>query len=103
MANALLVYPKHPPTYWGADFVLGATGARSAFPPLGLLTVAAMFPPQYTLRVVDMNAPPPLRSASVAAIPDEFRYHEDGIEQAMASFRSVVTSQADASARQDSA
>ena len=58
MKNALLVYPSLPPTYWGSDFVLELVGAKSAFPPLGLLTVAAMFPPQYTLRVVDMNVTP---------------------------------------------
>ena len=55
MPNALLVYPKQPPTYWGANFALDMLGVKSAFPPLGLLTVAAMFPPEYELRVVDMN------------------------------------------------
>ena len=55
MTNALLVYPEHPPTYWGANFALEIAGIRAAFPPLGLLTVAAMFPPDYALRVIDMN------------------------------------------------
>ena len=55
MPNALLVYPRQPPTYWGANFALDIMGVKSAFPPLGLLTVAAMFPPEYDLRVVDMN------------------------------------------------
>ena len=55
MPNALLVYPEHPPTYWGANFALEIVGIKSAFPPLGLLTIAAMFPPRYDLRVVDMN------------------------------------------------
>ena len=55
MPNALLVYPRQPPTYWGANFALDILGVKSAFPPLGLLTVAAMFPPEYELRVVDMN------------------------------------------------
>ena len=58
MPNALLVYPGQPPTYWGANFALGMMGVKSAFPPLGLLTVAAMFPPEYELRVVDMNVTP---------------------------------------------
>ena len=58
MKNALLVYPEHPPTYWGANFALEIVGIRAAFPPLGLLTVAAMFPPEYTLRVIDMNTGP---------------------------------------------
>ncbi len=55
MKNALLVYPRHPPTYWGNNFSLDLLGIRAAFPPLGLLTVAAMFPSRYDLRVVDLN------------------------------------------------
>lgn len=58
MTNALLVYPEHPPTYWGANFALEIVGVRAAFPPLGLLTVAAMFPKSYVLRVIDMNTEP---------------------------------------------
>lgn len=55
MTNTLLIYPRHPPTYWGNNFALDLLGIRAAFPPLGLLTVAAMFPPGYDLRVVDLN------------------------------------------------
>ena len=55
MPNALLVYPEHPPTYWGADHALELTGVKATHPPLGLLTIAALFPPSYELRVVDMN------------------------------------------------
>ncbi len=55
MPNTILIYPKHPPTYWGNNFALDLLGIRAAFPPLGLLTVAAMFPPRYALRVVDLN------------------------------------------------
>ena len=61
MPNALLVSPGQPPTYWGGNFALVILGIRAALPPLGLLTVAAMFPPRYELRVVDM---------SVAALED---------------------------------
>ena len=55
MPNALLVYPEQPPTFWGADHALEMSGVKATFPPLGLLTIAAMFPPYYALRVVDMN------------------------------------------------
>ena len=58
MPHALLVYPEHPPTYWGANFALKLLGIKAVFPPLGLLTIAAMFPPEYDLRVVDMNVTP---------------------------------------------
>ena len=55
MPNALLIYPKHPPTYWGNNYALDLLGIKAAFPPLGLVTVAAMFPPRYSLRLVDLN------------------------------------------------
>ena len=55
MPNALLVYPEQPPTFWGADYALEMSGIKATFPPLGLLTIAAMFPPGYELRLVDMN------------------------------------------------
>ena len=55
MPNALLVYPEQPPTFWGADYALEMSGVKATFPPLALLTVAAMFPRRYALRVVDMN------------------------------------------------
>ncbi len=55
MPNALLIYPEQPPTFWGIDYALEMSGVKATFPPLGLLTAAAMFPPSYTLRLVDMN------------------------------------------------
>ena len=55
MPNALLIYPKHPPTYWGNNYALELLGIKAVFPPLGLLTVAAMFPSRYNLRLVDLN------------------------------------------------
>ena len=55
MPNALLLYPKHPPTYWGNNYSLDIMGIKSTHPPLGLLTVAAMFPSRYNLRVIDLN------------------------------------------------
>ena len=55
MPNALLVYPEHPPTFWGADHALELTGVKATHPPLGLLTIAALFPQSYELRVIDMN------------------------------------------------
>ncbi len=55
MPNALLVYLEQPPSFWGADYALEMSGVKATFPPLGLLTIAAMFPPSYALRVVDIN------------------------------------------------
>ncbi len=55
MPNALLVYPEFPPSYWGFKYALDFLGKRSSMPPLGLLTIAGMFPDNYNLKVVDMN------------------------------------------------
>src|SRR5206468_6609915 len=43
--KALLVYPEFPDTYWGFRHALSLQGKRAAFPPLGLLTIAALLPP----------------------------------------------------------
>jgi hypothetical protein len=56
--RALLVYPEFPPSYWGFRYALELLGKRSSMPPLGLLTVAAMFPTSWELRLVDLNVEP---------------------------------------------
>ena len=58
MPNALLVYPEFPPSYWGYNYALHFIGRKSNMPPLGLLTVAGLFPKNYNLKVVDMNVAP---------------------------------------------
>ena len=58
MPRALLVYPEFPPSYWGFRYALELLGKRASMPPLGLLTVAAMFPESWDLRLVDLNVEP---------------------------------------------
>ena len=58
MPNALFVYPKFPPSYWGFKYALEFLGKKSSMPPLGLLTIAGMFPKNYNLKVVDINIEP---------------------------------------------
>lgn len=53
--NILLIYPEFPDTFWSFKHALEFVGKRSALPPLGLLTVAAMLPPAWSLRLVDTN------------------------------------------------
>jgi radical SAM superfamily enzyme YgiQ (UPF0313 family) len=53
--NVLLVYPEFPDTYWSFRYALSFEGKRSAFPPLGLLTISAMLPADWNRRLVDMN------------------------------------------------
>lgn len=53
--NILLVYPSNPASFWSFQHVLKFVSRKSAFPPLGLLTVAAMLPRSWQLRLVDCN------------------------------------------------
>lgn len=53
--NVLLVYPRYPNTFWSFRHAVRFLGKKAAFPPLGLLTVAAMLPPDWQLRLVDLN------------------------------------------------
>jgi len=51
----LLVNPEFPDTYWSFRHALPFEGKRCAFPPLGLLTVSALLPPEWERRLVDLN------------------------------------------------
>ncbi len=51
----LMVYPETPMTYWSFKYILKLVGRRSAFPPLGLMTVASLLPDRYDVTLVDMN------------------------------------------------
>ena len=54
--NILLVYPRFPSnTYWSFSYSLPFVGKKSSMPPLGLITVAAMLPKEYSVRLVDLN------------------------------------------------
>ena len=51
----LLVYPEYPDTFWSFSYALKFISKKAVNPPLGLLTVAAMLPPEWEKRLVDMN------------------------------------------------
>jgi radical SAM superfamily enzyme YgiQ (UPF0313 family) len=53
--NILLVYPKIPVTYWGFQHALKFVSKKAAFPPLGLLTIAAMIPDRHEKKLIDLN------------------------------------------------
>ncbi|MBL0210353.1 MAG: B12-binding domain-containing radical SAM protein [Holophagaceae bacterium] len=53
--KALLVYPEMPPTYWSMRYALPFLGCKASLPPLGLITVAAMLPKDWDLKLVDLN------------------------------------------------
>ena len=56
--RVLLLYPPAPETFWSFKHVLPFVSKRAAFPPLGLLTVAALLPADWDLRLVDLNVEP---------------------------------------------
>jgi radical SAM superfamily enzyme YgiQ (UPF0313 family) len=51
----LLVYPRYPDTFWSFRHALKFISKKANFPPLGLLTVAAMLPTEWEKRLVDLN------------------------------------------------
>ncbi len=51
----LLVYPRYPDTFWSFRYAMKFIDRKASFPPLGLLTVAAMLPGEWEKRLVDMN------------------------------------------------
>lgn len=53
--NLLLVSPAVPDTFWSFRHVLPFVFKKAAFPPLGLLTIGAMLPREWSLRLVDLN------------------------------------------------
>jgi radical SAM superfamily enzyme YgiQ (UPF0313 family) len=53
--RVLLVYPAFPTTYWGFQHSLDLIGKRATLPPLGLISVAALLPRDWEMRLVDMN------------------------------------------------
>ncbi|MRS02798.1 cobalamin B12-binding domain-containing protein, partial [bacterium] len=53
--NILMVYPRYPVTFWSFKHAMKYISKKAAFPPLGLLTVAAMLPAEWKIRLVDLN------------------------------------------------
>ncbi len=51
----LLVYPEFPDTFWSFKHALKFVHKKAGAPPLGLLTVAAMLPPTWEKRLVDLS------------------------------------------------
>lgn len=53
--RVLLVSAATPDTFWSYKHVLSFISKKACFPPLGLLTVAAMLPKRWDLKLVDLN------------------------------------------------
>jgi radical SAM superfamily enzyme YgiQ (UPF0313 family) len=54
--NALLIYPRfEADTFWNFTRTAEVFGAKYPAPPLGLITLAALLPPSWSLRLVNRN------------------------------------------------
>jgi radical SAM superfamily enzyme YgiQ (UPF0313 family) len=51
-----LIQPKFPPSYWGQEYFVKMTPYAALYPPLGLITLAALTPPEYEVTVCDEGA-----------------------------------------------
>jgi len=52
--KVLMVWPSFPPSFWSLGEVMQIVPERSLVPPLGLITVAALCPPNWEIRLVDL-------------------------------------------------
>ncbi len=53
--KTLLIYPEFPDTFWSFKHALKFIHKKAAFPPLGLLTLGAMLPKEWSTRLIDLN------------------------------------------------
>ncbi|MGD0005603.1 MAG: B12-binding domain-containing radical SAM protein [Anaerolineaceae bacterium] len=53
--NILLIYPDFLDTFWSFKFALKFIHKQATSPPIGLLTVAALLPNEWSKRLVDMT------------------------------------------------
>jgi radical SAM superfamily enzyme YgiQ (UPF0313 family) len=56
--KALLLWPIIPNSFWSYQETLDLAGLKSTNPPLGLITIAAMLPPDWEIRLFDRNVAP---------------------------------------------
>ena len=58
--KGLLLYPEFPDSsFWSYRHIMPMVGAKAAFPPLGLLTFAALMPPEWSFDLIDLNVERP--------------------------------------------
>jgi len=50
-----LLYPEFPDSFWSLTGTVKSLSRKATCPPLGLLTVAAMLPPDWELKLIDTN------------------------------------------------
>ena len=53
--RTLFLYPLFPPTFWSYEKILELVNRKVLLPPLGLVTVAALLPQHWEMKLVDRN------------------------------------------------
>jgi radical SAM superfamily enzyme YgiQ (UPF0313 family) len=53
--RTLLLYPEFPKTFWSYEKILELVNRKVLLPPLGLVTVAALLPQAWEMKLVDRN------------------------------------------------
>ena len=57
MPNVLMVFPRfNQNSFWSLQSVCDIYGAKCPSPPLGMMTLAALLPPDWNIRLVNRNA-----------------------------------------------
>jgi radical SAM superfamily enzyme YgiQ (UPF0313 family) len=58
--HGLLIYPEFPASsFWSYRHIMPMVGAKAAFPPLGILTFAALMPAEWSFELLDLNVEKP--------------------------------------------
>jgi radical SAM superfamily enzyme YgiQ (UPF0313 family) len=53
--KVLMIWPRFPPSFWSFEAMMDLLAEETIHPPLGLLTVAALCPKNWKLRLVDRS------------------------------------------------
>jgi radical SAM superfamily enzyme YgiQ (UPF0313 family) len=53
--RTLLIYPEFPKTFWSYEKILELVNRKVLLPPLGMVTVAALLPQHWEMKLVDRN------------------------------------------------
>jgi radical SAM superfamily enzyme YgiQ (UPF0313 family) len=69
--RGLLLYPEFPASsFWSYRHIMPMVGAKAAFPPLGLITFAALMPEHWSFDLIDLNVERPNDEELRARIAD---------------------------------
>ncbi len=53
--NVLMICPTYPTSFWSFTKTMKNVGVKSMYPPLGLITVAALLPTEWEVKLVDLS------------------------------------------------